>query len=214
MIRREEIKPDNGRVTAGIPSLDSPKRFRRDSELVSGDYAQKIEQEQRRTEEVCLAPDAQRPTTILGASEGIRLNPEEFIRRLSAMNSNLWFERSQSITTEFMCCLRVPITEDLPAGLWFQFGFSGVRPLLEWNWSHEIIKLMHTRDGIPKQEKFACHGCDDCRKEGAFFGRIRGWRSLLQILMENKVITPFQIENMFGPPSKDSHNWKKVIHGT
>jgi len=215
VIKREEIQPDHGRVTAGIPSLDSPKRFQKDSELVSKDYAQKIEQETRSGDEACLNPDGERPSTILGASEGIKLPPAEFIRRLTAINPNFWFERSKSMPTEMCACIKVPISEDHPKGLWFQFGFSAERPLIEWNWSHEKTKLMHTRGIGLVKEKFACHGCDECKKEGAFFGRIRGWRSLLQILMENKIITSTDIVEKFGNPNEGiSKNWKTVIHGS
>lgn len=214
MIKREEIKTDNGRVTAGIPSLDSPKRFQHDVELVTKDYRQKIDAEGRSAETKCLTPDGNRPSTILGASEGIKLTPDQFMFRLRAINSNFWFQRSASITTEMMACLRVPINETHPDGLWFQFGFSATRPLIEWNWSHERIRMMHSREGGIVEENYACHGCDDCKKLGAFFGRIRGWRSLLQMLMDNKIITPAQAIEKFGQPSKDSKNWKMVVHGT
>jgi hypothetical protein len=214
MIRKQEIKPDHGRVTAGIPSLDSSQRFQHDSELVTEDYRQQIDAEGRAGEERCLAPDGARPSTILGASEGVTLTPEQFIARLTALRPNFWFQRSAVLTTEFAACLRVPKTEDHPEGMWFQFGFSGVRPLIEWNWSHELKRMVHTRLGSLVEEKYACHGCDECKKLGAFFGRIRGWRSLLQILMDNKVITPAEAVEKFGHPSKDSRNWKLVIHGT
>lgn len=214
MIRKEAIKPDNGRVTAGIPSLDSPKRFQRDSALVTEEYRAKIDAETRAVEERCLAPDS-RPSTILGASEGVKLTPEQFISRLSAINPNFWFQRSGTMPTEMMACLKVPITEDHPSGLQFLFGFSGMRPLIEWNWSHEVKRMMHTRTGEVKQEKFACHGCDECKREGAFFGRIRGWRALLQILMDNKLITREQVIEKFGNPSYgQSRNWQMVMHGT
>ena len=214
MITREQIKPDNGRVTAGIPSLDSPKRFQHDSELVTEDFRNAIEAEQRRNEIMCLNPDGERPSTIFGASEGTKLTSAEFIKRLTAINPNFWFERSTALPTEMCCCLKVPISEDHPSGLWFQFGFSAEKPLIEWNWSHEIEREMFTRKPDEKvKERFACHGCDECRREGAFFGRLRGWRSLLQILLNNKLITPAQIEEKFGSAGI-SRNWKMVMHGT
>jgi len=214
VITREKIKPDNGRVTAGIASLDSSARFERDTEIVTQEFRDAIEQEQRRNELMCLNPDGERPSTIIDASAGLRLSPAEFMRRLSALNPNFWFERSSAMPTEICACLKVPVTEDRPKGLWFQFGFSGERPLIEWNWSHQIVKIMHTRNPNERvEEKFACHGCDECRKEGAFFGRIRGWRSLLKILLDNKIITTEQIESMFGSAG-NSQNWKTAIHGT
>lgn len=212
MIRKEEVKTDNGRVTAGIPTLDSPKRFQLDTELVTEDYRQQIDAELKANEDRCLAPDGERPSTILGASEGIRLTPEQFMQRLPG----LWFERSGTVPTEMMCCVRVPASEDHPKGLWFQFGFSAEKPLIEWNWSHEKTRVVHTRiPGFLKEEKYACHGCPECRKLGAFFGRIRGWRSLLQILMQNKVITATEVQEKFGNPTYGtSKNWRLLVHGS
>lgn len=210
MIRREEIKPDNGRVTAGIPSLDSPTRFEHDLALVTEDYRDKIDAEARSADLRCLAPDAERPSTILGASEGVRLTPSQFMQRLPG----LWFERSATVPTEMMCCLQVPVTEDHPKGLWYQFGFSAEKPLIEWNWSHERIRVVHTRiPGFLKEEKYPCHGCKECRELGAFFGRIRGWRSLLQILIDNKIITRTQAIEKFGATGI-SRNWQMVMNGT
>lgn len=214
MIRKEEVKPDNGRVTAGIPSLDSPKRFEKDSAIATDEYLTAVEQEKEQCEARCIAPDAERPTTVLGASEGVKLTAVDFMRKLTAMNNNLWFERSKSIPTEIMCCLLVAATLDHPDGIWFQFGFSGVRPQIEWNWVHEKKRMVHTREGFLKEEKYACHGCQECNKEGAFYGRIRGWRSCLQILLNNRVITATQITKHFGSPSKDSKNWQTVMNGS
>lgn len=210
MIKREEIKPDNGRVTAGIPSLDSPKRSAFERDTVYLEHAKALEHEWRSNEESCLAPDAERPSTILGASEGIRLTPAQFMQHFPG----LWFERSETVPTEMMCCVRVPVSEDHPKGLWYQFGFSAERPLIEWNWSHEKTRVVHTRiPGFLKEEKYACHGCPECRKLGAFFGRIRGWRSLLQILIDNKVITRTEAIDKFGATGI-SRNWQMVMHGS
>jgi hypothetical protein len=117
VVRREEVQPDVGRVTAGIPSLDSPTRFQQDSDLVRKDYAQQIEADIQAKEASSIAPDGEKSRTILDASKGKQITAAEMIRRLSALNGNLWFERSKAAPSEMGVYLKIPVTVDTPEGL-------------------------------------------------------------------------------------------------
>lgn len=218
MIRKEELQPDNGRVTAGIPSLDSPKRFEHDKALISEEFRKQIDAEIERNEQASIAPDGDKPRTILEASKGKQLNPAEFIRRLSAMNPNLWFERAKAAPSQIGVYLKVPITTDEPEGLRYIGGFSGNAPINEVDWVHTKMEKRLVVGPAPAKRVLGtktvfvqCHGCKDCGSKGAIGGVIRGYRMLLKRLEDARVITPTQTEHMFG--LENTKNWQ-ARHGS
>lgn len=213
MIQKEELQPDNGRVTAGIPSLDSPKRFQRDTALISADFQKKIDAEIERNEQSSITPDGDKTRTVLEAVKGTQLNPAEFIRRLSALNPKLWFERAKAAPTEIGVYLKIHSTQDEPEGLRYLGGFSGVRPLNERDWVHTVKQARYVTDGTlakrvigTKIVQVQCHGCKECAQQGAIGGVIRGYRMLLKRLEDAKAITPTETEKMFG--SGNTKNWQ------
>lgn len=211
MIEKEVIKPDLGRATQGIPSLDSAKRFQHDSDLVSKDFHEKLDADRDEREQKSFTPDGDKPKNVLDISKGKQLKPEEFIRRLTALNGNLWFERSKAAPSEMGLYLKIPITVDTPEGLKYIGGFSAEKPLNERDWVHVIEKWVYTRTpGMLEKKKFQCHGCKECKAMGAIGGVIRGYRMLLKRLEDSQIITPNQTDKMFG--SGGTKNWQ-ARHG-
>lgn len=209
MISKEQIKPDAGRVTAGIPSLDSPQRFQHDTQLVSKDFANKLDAERRRTAALAIQKDGERPINDKDACRGVTLPPDTFISKLSRLNRTLRFMRSETIPSQMMCCVSVTISEDHPKGLRYIGGFAADRPISEMGYFCTTSRMMRTREGFLEEVTEPCKGCTDCM----FLGQLPGWRTLLERLVQNRIITRGQAERAFGTPSIDSRNLQRSRNG-
>jgi hypothetical protein len=210
VIKKEEVQPDNGRVTQGIPSLDSPKRSQIASAESSLDYQEKISAETERNREDSVAPDGTRERTDKELSKGNYWDSYKLQKRLlklaSANGCTIHFFRSANATSQNGMYLSVPVTEDEPQGLRYIGGFNAEGQVKEFDWICVRERVTHTRYGTPAVVREQCSGCPKCR----FLGCERGWRPLLFRLMEMGIITRTQAES-FGPPSKDSQNWQRAL---
>jgi len=202
VIRKEEVQPDLGRVTAGIPSLDSPKRFQHDSEIVQKERLKKIDSDQLEKRSLAVENDGSRPIDNKDACRGLTLSADELIKRLTKLNKNLWFQRSETVPSQMMCCLRVSVTEDHPKGLKYIAGFPAEIPISEMGYFCTKERWTHTRFGVLQKVKEPCNGCKDCM----FLRQIPGWRTVCERLVANRIITRAQYETTFGAPTMDSRN--------
>lgn len=209
MISKEQIKPDAGRVTAGIPSLDSPQRFQHDTELVSKDFAKKLDAERVRSVKLAIEKDGERPIDDKDACRGVTLLPDTFISKLSRLNRKLRFMRSETVPSQMMCCVGVPISEDHPKGLRYIGGFAADRPISEMGYFCTKTFTMRTREGFLEEVTEPCNGCPECM----FLRQLPGWRTLLERLVQNRIITRYQVEKAFGAPSIDSRNLQRSRNG-
>lgn len=205
----EEVQLDGGRVTQGIPALDSSARFQHDRELVSRDSAQKLNAERRRTSALAIEKDGERPINDKDACRGVTLLPDAFISKLSRLNRKLRFMRSETVPSQMMCCVSVPISEDHPKGLRYIGGFAADRPISELGYFCTTSRMMRTREGFLEEVTEPCKGCTDCM----FLGQLPGWRTLLERLVQNRIITRGQAERAFGTPSIDSRNLQRSRNG-
>ena len=207
MISKEAVKPDAGRVIAGSP-LDSSTRFQHDSDLVRRDFVQKLDAEQKRSVKLATEKDGERPINVKAAC-GVTLLPETFISKLSRLNRKLRFMRSETIPSQMMCCVNVPISEDHPKGLRYIGGFAADRPVAEMGYFCTKTRILRTREGFLEEVEEPCKGCIDCM----FLGQLPGWRTLLERLVQNRIITRSQAERAFGMPSIDSRNLQRSRNG-
>jgi hypothetical protein len=209
VISKEVVKPDAGRVTAGLP-LDSSQRFQHDAELVSRDFVHKLDAEHKRTVKLATEKDGDRPINDKDACRGITLLPDTFISKLSRLNRKLRFMRSETIPSQMMCCVSVPISVDHPKGLRYIGGFAADRPISEMGYFCTTTRMMRAREGFLEEVTEPCKGCIDCM----FLGQLPGWRTLIERLVQNLVISRGQAERAFGTPSIDSRNLQRSRNGS
>lgn len=210
MIKPEEIKPDLGRVTAGIPSLDSPKRSGIAESEAAKVYHEQIHAETESKREDSVAPDGERERTIAENSKGKEWDSKKLQARLqklaSANGCSLHFIRPPAAMSQVGVYLIVPVTPDEDNGLRYIGGFNADIPVKEFDWICVREKVVRDRHGVAHLTREQCSGCPKCR----FLGCERGWRPMLFRLLEAGIITRTQAES-FGPPSKDSLNWKRAL---
>jgi hypothetical protein len=96
----EHAPNDKGRVTAGIPSLDSSKRFGITEAALKRYYQNALVTEYKNNELAAVAPDGKRDTTNWDAQVGIPLTSGQIIKRLRKLNSSLWYEVSTADATK------------------------------------------------------------------------------------------------------------------
>lgn len=209
MPKKEEVKPDNGRVTQGIPSLDPSKRFQHDTALVSRDFTEKLTADREAKREDSVAPDGTRPRTVAEISRGTELTPEVLIARLSKLCGHLWFDRSKAAPSQMGVYLKIPVTIDSPEGLQYVGGFNADRAVKEWDVICVKKRWTHTREGFMREVEEQCSGCKKC----IGLGCERGYRPLLFRLMEMKALTRTQVEKTFGAPN-NSKNWRRAMNVT
>lgn len=168
----------NERVTAGIPGLsplirDSTDYFHRQRDTQDAAFKQK---EDRRKQ--AIAPDGQRDSTNREVQEGIPLHSSVIIWRLKQLNSNLWFEVSNSDVDKMGIYYLDPEAEE---GKRFIVG-------MEREWSPEFTTVLH-------DERGECNGI------------AAGWRRAIMRLIRTRFISESGAYKLFGPPSRDSEKW-------
>jgi hypothetical protein len=210
VINKEEVEPDHGRVTAGIPSLDSSKRSEIASSESASDFHNKIHAETESKREDSVAPDGQRDRTNREISRGKEWDSRKLQKKLqqlaSANGCSLHFIRPPAAPSQVGVYLIVPVTPDEDKGLRYIGGFNADRPVKEFDWICVREKVARDRNGTPHVTREQCSGCPNCK----FLGCERGWRPMLFRLLEAGIITRSQAES-FGPPSKDSQNWQRAM---
>ena len=178
-ILREHARGDNQRITAGIPSLSSAKRFYLTDQALHRIYQQSLLAEVQANDSYAADPgDGKRTMAQWEAQVGIPLQGERIIGRLRKMNPQLYFERSKSDGTKYGAYLLNPLRE---GGLEYLVGF-------ETEINPEFTVMLQDDKG--KFKKF-----------------IPGWRRVLMRLIRSRIISEAQANKVFGPPNRDSERW-------
>ena len=181
-ILRERAQRDNGKVTAGIPSLTSERRFELTERQLHRLYQESLLREVVHNDHIAAHPvDGGRPMDNPDAQVGIPLQGERIIGRLKRLNPNLWFERSLSDPTRYGCYALSPLHD---GGKLYIVGF-------EAELNPEFTVIVNDEQG--KFKKF-----------------IPGWRRVLMRLIRSRLISEAQANKVFGPPNRDSERWTQL----
>ncbi len=174
---RERPKDDRGRVTQGIPSLSSERRYAITERQLKRLYQQALVDEYTANDQAANAPtDGARPMTDRAAQAGIPLQAHQIERRLRKLNPNLWFERSKADPQKTGIYLRKPDGE-----LMFIVG-------MEAEMNPEFTITVND-------------------EQGNFKKMIPGWRRILMRLIRGKFVSETKAYIAFGPPNRDSERW-------
>lgn len=179
----EKPREDRGRVTAGIPSLDSKRRTDITETQLRHIYQRSLQADYRSREEKALDSDgAIQDTTDWEQTVGIPLTGVRIMARLKKLNPNLWFERANADSSKTGVYILKP---DGKGGMEKQFICG-----MESELSPEFSLRVTDNEGKPK-------------------GIIGGWRRLLMKLIRDRIISEARANALFGPPSRDSENWAR-----
>lgn len=182
MPQLEQARDDKGRATAGVPSLSSEKRREITETQLLRIYQRECAREYAQNEANALADDNGADTTSWEQMVGLPLIGARIITRLRRLNSNLWFEASNSDHTK--------------TGVYIlKNDFKGGQ-------TKEFICGMETE----LNPEFSVRVTDEAGKAK---GIISGWRRVLMRLIRGGFITEPGAFALFGPPSRDSENWAR-----
>lgn len=164
--------------------LSPEERYKFDRGGYKKEYQDALLDDAEAKKRAAVAPDNGRSRTDKEQCIGMPLHSDVFIRRLTQLNSSLWFERANADHEKIGIYLQVPISMEYLEGKKFLFGFhDGVMP-----------EFTLEKDPGP---------------DGENVGILRqGWRTILMRLVRMRAISLTQVEVMFGPPSHDSMYWK------
>lgn len=175
---REHARPDNQRVTAGIPSLTSERRMAITDAYLKRAYQTSLVSEYQANDDAANQPrDAARPMNNWDAQVGIPLRSHQIIKRLRKLNPSLWFELSRA--------------DHNKTGIYIPNPVDG---------SLQYIVGMETE----VNPEFTVTINDD---NGNFQRMIPGWRRVLMRLIRAGFISESGANALFGPPNRDSERW-------
>lgn len=164
--------------------LSPEERYKFDRGGYKKEYQDALLDDAEAKKRAAVALDNGRSRTDKDQCIGMPLHSDVFIRRLTQLNSSLWFERANADHAKIGIYLQVPISMEYLEGKKFLFGF------------HEGVMPEFTLQKDPGQD-------------GENVGILRqGWRTILMRLVRMRVISLAQVEVIFGPPSHDSMYWK------
>lgn len=170
-------------VNAVRSSLDPQKRYQHDKFWYKRDFQHALFDDSEAKKKAALAPDNGRSRTEKDACIGCPIHSSVFIRRLTQLNSNLWFERANADHEKIGIYLKVPISMEYLEGKKFLFGF------------HDGIMPEFTLEREPGED-------------GENIGILRqGWRTILMRLIRMRMISLEKVDLLFGQPSHDSMYW-------
>jgi hypothetical protein len=189
---------NTGRVTAGLPSLTPGLR--------GAIFRSRLQREMSRQrlldhigrESSTTAPDGAIDTTSPEAQLGIPLSVAEMQKRLLLCNSNFHFEISLHDSTK----MGIYILEN-------RDGVTSKRFLC--GMMNSVMPERSIR--VPKQKSVPSpkYGEDGAWQTiGVIDVEIRGWRTVLAMLLRSKLITQAQIEKFWPLSSGQSKNWQKL----
>lgn len=179
----EKPREDRGKITAGIPSLDSTRRTSITEAQLLHIYQRSLQADYRGREEAAIAPDGMiSDTTAWDEIVGIPLTGVRIMARLKKLNPNLWFERANADASKTGVYILKPD------------GKGGMEKVYLCGMESEL------------SPEFSLRITDN---EGKAKGIIGGWRRLLMRLIRERIITESRANALFGPPSRDSENWAR-----
>lgn len=165
-------------------AVSPEERFRKDREGFKRDYQRALFNDSESKRKAAVAPDGHRPTSEYEAQKGIELTCEQICLRLrKCANYPLWFEVANADKTKMGIYHLDPSAE---GGRRFICGFER-----------------------GKSPEFSVREVDD---EGNFKREIRGWRTVLSKLIRKGFISKAKSDALFGPPTRDSHNWHTLTN--
>lgn len=183
MALREQYRDDNQKVTAGVSSLSPNKRRDFTETEIRMAYQKACQNEYVQNEKDALASDGDiGDVSNWGEVVGVALQGWQVCARLKKLNSNLWFERSNSNPSQLGVYL---LKNDFKGGQAREFLCG-----MEAELNPEFSLRVKNEDGTPK-------------------GIIPGWRRVLMRLIRKSIITEPGAYAMFGPPNRDSENWAR-----
>ena len=170
-------------VNAVRSTLSPDKRFSLDEFGYKRDFQHALFDDSEAKKKAAVAPDNGRDRTDVDSGIGMPIHSSIFIHRLTQLNPNLWFERSNADHDKIGIYLQVPVSLDYIEGKKFLFGFhDGIMP--------EFVLLRKPDE------------------DGENVGILRqGWRTILARLIRLRLISLEKVEVMFGQPSCQSGYW-------
>jgi hypothetical protein len=185
-----------GRVTAGLPALDSSVRFQAHTEEVQRHKQVSIAAQNETKRAEAVAPDGERDRTDQGACVGIPLQAETIIDRLTQLNPSLLFKK-HPILDRFLICIRDSSTETGERYVCsFEGGISPEFDVLLWHYEEQV-------KGFGKDATLETVKVPDTI--------VGGWASRLVKLINEKLITRAGAERLFG--TIHSSAWQKRMDG-
>jgi hypothetical protein len=184
------------RVTAGLPSLTPGLR-----DTITQARINKMESDRRLTDHIAresatTAPDGSIDTTCTAQQIGIPMSAGELQRRLKLCNSNLVFEVSNHDLTK--TGIYIIENRDGKTERRFICGMmTGISP-------ERSIRVPKKRE-IPHPDGQAGH----YTTVNVINEEIRGWRTVLVMLLHSRVITQPQIDRYFPVSNGISKNWQQ-----
>src|SRR5512146_3054842 len=103
-----ELRADKARVTSGCPSLSPIERVTRDYRVRQRCKAQAAYNDGARKQEQAVAPDGNRPRTLLEAQLGKPMMGTDFQKRVAFLCPSLFFEQSLAFPDRMLIYRRDP----------------------------------------------------------------------------------------------------------
>jgi hypothetical protein len=185
----------NGRVTAGLPSLTPDLRGAISRVRLSREVSRQRLLDHISRESSTTAPDGAIDTTSPEQQAGIPLFVAEMKRRLLLCNANFHFEQSIAFPDK----MGIYIIENRDGLTEKRFVCGMMNSVMP----ERSIRVPKSKD-VP-----STNGDGVWQAIGVIDVEIRGWRTVLAMLLRSKLITQIQIDKHWPLSSGQSQNWQK-----
>lgn len=175
--------PDRGRVTAGLPALSPSLRFAADKRETKERKIRAIHRQLETSRDDAVKPDGDRDRSDKQASIGTPLHSAKIMARLMRLNPSLIFQHHP-----FLPRFQVFIKDRFVCA--FEDNYSPQFEVLLWHWEEHV-------KGYGKEAYL--------EKVKVLDDTVRGWVTLLDILIRQKLITKAGAEREFGPVHSLAH---------
>jgi len=178
-----------------------------DTVLKTREVFDKEEKKDAAQNAVLLAPDADMDVTQRDQRIGRTMTTPELEAKLKAINPAFVVRPSKSDSTR--CNIYLPQWEHTPAGAWIQ-NLTHITSCE--NTGHPEVGCPMTEFSItiPIEEEVA--GPFGPMKRHVFDREVRGWRTVVAMLLIKRVITTSDVSRHFGlTPSQDSARWHELM---
>lgn len=177
-----ETTLETGRVTAGLPSLDPSRRFQHDKHEAQTHKIRSIHAEVEAKRADAVSPDGGRDRTDKQQSVGIPLHSAQIIDKLSRLNPSLSFRHHP-----FMTRFQIFVRDDKGTNgeryvCAFEDGYSPQFEIFLWHWEEHVFG----------------YGAEAYLENVKVLDEtVRGWVTLIDILIKQKLITKAGAEREF-----------------
>lgn len=189
---------NNGRVTAGLPSMTPGLRSAITKARVDREMSRQRLLDHVARETVTTAKDGAFDVTSPGQQLGMPLSTEEMMRRLKLCNPMFHFE----VAIRDSAKMGIYVLENRDATLEKRFICGMVNGIMP----ERSIR-------VPKEKKVPdANGEGYWQKINSIDYEIRGWRTVLVMLLHSKLITQPQIDRFWPASDGNSQNWQKYTN--